>query len=298
MGTLSMGYTMVTLASSVSMITLLKPSWSSPSFHGSLTSQQVQLLNVKGQCALSHENGAQTLPRQCGVRRSRRFRVMNSRWIARHTSWVSYSSTSLPRVSPFPTPLRTLAHFISDLPFYSSVALHFAQDMIKVGHRVKVFDGEQQGLVGNVIDISDGVVKVILHTDDKTAPLLMCVHMLTNLYLPSDHVKYWYDNKNKHGIVSAVQQDAKTLTFVEKDTHMVVCIIQLTQHTLISLARFSHTWAPWSHGPHLLTFIVSHWGYGLGSQVQSITGNSSVVVILQRWRAVSLPLWRSTHLQR
>ena len=190
------------------------------------------------------------------------------------------------------------AHFISDLPFYSSVALRFAQDTIKVGHRVKVVDGEQQGLVGNVIDVSDGTAKVVLHNDDETPPLLISLRAISNLYLPGDHVKYRYDDENEHGIVSAVQQDAKTLTFVEKDTHMVVRMIQLTQHMLISLARFSHTWTPWSHGPHPPIFIVSHRAYGLGSQVRSITSNSSVADTLRRWRMVSLPLWTSTRLRR
>ena len=141
------------------------------------------------------------------------------------------------------------AHFISDLPFYSSAALHFTQDMIKVGHWVKVINGEQQGLVGNVINISDGTVKVILHNNNETPPLLISLHALSNLYLTGDHIKYQYDDENKHGIVSVVQQDAKTLTFVEKDTYMVVCIIQLTQLMLIYLARSWHTWVLWSHGP-------------------------------------------------
>ena len=182
------------------------------------------------------------------------------------------------------------AHFISDLPFYSSVALHFAQDMIKVGHWVKVVDGEQKGLIGDVIDISDGTAKVILHNNNET-PLLISLYVLFNLYLPSDHIKYQYDDKNEHGIVSAVQQDAKKLTFVENDTYMVVRIIQLTQHMLIYLARSLHTWMLWSHGPPLPTFIISHWGYGLGSQVQSIPGDSSITDTLQRWRVVSLLLW-------
>ena len=48
---------------------------------------------------------------------------------------------------------------------------------------------------------------------------------------------------------------------------------------LIYLVRSSHTWMPWSHGPPPPTFIVSQWGYGLSSQVQSILGNSSIVDI-------------------
>ena len=45
------------------------------------------------------------------------------------------------------------AQFISYLPFFSSVAFCFAQDMIKVGHQVKVINGEQWDLIGHVIDV-------------------------------------------------------------------------------------------------------------------------------------------------
>ena len=141
------------------------------------------------------------------------------------------------------------AIFITKLPFYSSVAIRFTRDTIKVGHRVKVVDGEQQGLVSNVIDISNGTAKVVLHTDDETAPLLVSVCALTNSYLPGDHVKYQYNNKYKRGIVSTVSKEDRTLTFVDKDTIKEVRLIQITQPMLIYLVRSSHTWMPWSHGP-------------------------------------------------
>ena len=213
------------------------------------------------------------------------FKTYKSGLVLKHLPPASVAVSDAPRdIGPFLS-----SPFISDLPFYSSVALRFAQDTIKVGHRVKVVDGEQRDLVGHVIDVSDGTAKVNLHTDDEIAPLLISVRALSNLYLPGDHVKYRYDDENEHGIVSAVQQDAKTLTFVEKDTHMVVRIIQLTQHTLIYLARSSHTWTPWSHGPPPPTIIGSQRGYGLSSQVQSIPGDSSVADISLRWKMVLLP---------
>ena len=181
------------------------------------------------------------------------------------------------------------AIFITKLPFYSSVAIRFAQDTIKVGHRVKVVDGEQQGLVGNVIDVSDGTAKVVLHTDDETAPLLVSVRALTNFYLPGDHVKYRYDDEYERGIVSTVSEEDRTLTFVDKDTIKEVRLIQITQPMLIYLVRSSHTWTPWSHGPPPPTIIISQRGYGLSSQVQSITGDSSVADISLRWRVVLSP---------
>ena len=139
------------------------------------------------------------------------------------------------------------APFLANLPFYSSVAFHFAQDMIKVRHWVKVTGGEQQGIVGHVIDVSNGTAKVALHNDNKTAPLLIFVHGLSNSYLPGDHIKPRF--ADSCGIVSAVSEEDRMLTFVEKDTLEEVCLIKLTQPTLIYLVRSLYTWTLWSHGP-------------------------------------------------
>ena len=183
--------------------------------------------------------------------------------ILKHLPPASVAISDTPRdISPFLS-----AQFISHLPFFSSVAFRFAQDTIKVGHQVKVVDGEQQGLTGHVIDVSHGTAKVVLHTDDETAPLLVSVHALSNSYLPGDHVKYQYDDEYGRGIVSAVSEEDRTLTFVDKDTLKEVRMIQITQPMLIYLVRSSHTWTLWSHGPPPPTFIVSHRGYGFISQV-------------------------------
>ena len=214
--------------------------------------------------------------------------------ILKHLPPASVAVSDAPRdISPFLS-----AQFISHLPFFSSIAFRFAQDTIKVGHRVKVVDGEQQGLAGHVIDVSRGTAKVVLHTDDETAPLLVSVRALSNSYLPGDHVKYRYDDEYGRGIVSAVSEEDRTLTFVDKDTLKEVRMIQITQPMLIYLVRSSHIWTPWSHGPPPPTFIVSHRGYGFISQVRSIPGDSSVADISRRWRVVLLRLWTSTRLQR
>ena len=117
-------------------------------------------------------------------------------------------------------------HYLSTLPFYSSVVFRFAQDTIKVGDRVKVLDGEQQGLFGHPIDVSDGRATVILQTADDTTPLLISLRALAQVYTPGDHVKHRYSDSR--GIVSAIGEEVRTLTFVDNDTHEEVCTTLLT----------------------------------------------------------------------
>ena len=117
------------------------------------------------------------------------------------------------------------SQYLSTLPFYSTMAFRFAQDTIKVGDRVKVIDGEQQGLVGHPIDVSDGMATVVLQTTDDTTPLLISLRALAQVYSPGDHVKYCHSDTQ--GIVSTICED-RTLTFVDNDTHEEVRTTSLT----------------------------------------------------------------------
>ncbi|KAF8258743.1 hypothetical protein EI94DRAFT_1707713 [Lactarius quietus] len=91
-------------------------------------------------------------------------------------------------------------------------------DSIKVGQRVKVLSGEQQGIVGHPKDISNGVATVVLQTDNQdTPPLLISLRELTLVYLPGDHVKSrYFDSK---GIVSSVDETNSMVTMVERNTN-------------------------------------------------------------------------------
>ena len=100
--TVTMGYTVMTLASYVSMITPPKPSWSSPSFHVFLTITLARLRNTKGWGTLSCESGLQTRPRWCGAIRFGRSWLRNMRWRTIPISWAWSSSTSLLQVSSYP----------------------------------------------------------------------------------------------------------------------------------------------------------------------------------------------------
>lgn len=99
---------------------------------------------------------------------------------------------------------------------FAPVLRRIAQDSIKVGQRVAVISGEQCGLVGYPIDINNGEATVVQRTGDDT-PLLTPLRCLLPAYEPGDHVKHrWMHSR---GIVVSVDDDLKTLSFVEEGTN-------------------------------------------------------------------------------
>ena len=103
--------------------------------------------------------------------------------------------------------------YIAKLPFFDSMARRYAQGSIVVGQRVQVISGEQQGLVGYMVDIINDVADVVQRVDDDTPPLQLQVPLteLLPVYKPGDHVKYiWSDS---HGIVTS--SDLGVVTFVD-----------------------------------------------------------------------------------
>ncbi|KAH9171227.1 hypothetical protein EDB89DRAFT_2179677 [Lactarius sanguifluus] len=97
----------------------------------------------------------------------------------------------------------------------------FAQDMIKERQRVIVESGEQKGVVGYVSEIVGTVATVVAasHVEDICRPPAPHV-LLRNLaphYLPGDNVKdRWRDSD---GMVQSVNDEWKTLVYVERATH-------------------------------------------------------------------------------
>ena len=152
------------------------------------------------------------------------------------------------------------APYISTLPFCSSMRLRYAQDTIKVGYRVKVIKGEQQGLVGHTIDIGDGMANVIPQTDDSAPPIYISLRALAPLYVPGDHVKYRCSDTQ--GIVSAVREDDRALTFVKQDTHEEVCTISLTwlmMKTIFQILAYMDDLEPWSPSTNYYQFKPGLW---------------------------------------
>ncbi|KAF8268376.1 hypothetical protein EI94DRAFT_1700269 [Lactarius quietus] len=100
---------------------------------------------------------------------------------------------------------------------------HFAQDTIKARQRVIVESGEQKGMVGYISKIVDAVATIVpaSHVEDQT-PLVLHV-LLQNLaphYLPGDNVKGRWCNSD--GIIQSLNEEQKTLVYVERTTHKPV----------------------------------------------------------------------------
>ena len=147
------------------------------------------------------------------------------------------------------------ATYVSHLPFYSSLVLRCAQNTIKVGQRVKVLAGEQQGLIGHPTDVSDGVATVVLQTNDYTS-FVVSLCSLAIVYSPGDHVKHRF--ADSRGIVSSVDEEFRTVTFIEKDTNKEVCeIVSLCSMISISLQYLAHMDAIEPYTPALNFFRIT-----------------------------------------
>jgi hypothetical protein len=133
--------------------------------------------------------------------------------VVKHLSPARITCANAPNdIGPF-----VRAPYTYKLPSFAPLIHQFAQDTIKVGQRVRVEIGEQQGLVGFPIDIEDGVAAVVKQSGDESPPLLIPLRSLSPVYDLGDHVKHrWVES---HGIVVSVDGVSKTLSFVEKDSH-------------------------------------------------------------------------------
>ena len=112
------------------------------------------------------------------------------------------------------------ASCIINLHFFGSMTRQTIQESIKVGQRVQVVSEEQQGWIGHPISITDGIALLTRNTDDTTPHLQIPLRCLMPAYRPSNHVKYWW--ADSHGIISSIDDNLGTISFVEKDTHQEV----------------------------------------------------------------------------
>ena len=109
---------------------------------------------------------------------------------------------------------------IAHSPFFGMITHQSTQESIKVGQRVQVISGEQQGWVGHPVDITDDIAALVRNTDDNTPLLQTPLTCLLPAYRPGDHVKFWWGDS--HGIVMSVDETNGKVSFVERDTHWEV----------------------------------------------------------------------------
>ena len=112
------------------------------------------------------------------------------------------------------------ASCIINLHFFGLMTRQTIQESIKVGQRVRVVSEEQQGWIGHPISITNGIALLTRNTDDTTPHLQIPLRCLMLAYRPSNHVKYWW--ADSHGIISSIDDNLGTISFVEKDTHQEV----------------------------------------------------------------------------
>ena len=154
------------------------------------------------------------------------------------------------------------APYVSNFHFYSLLAFRYAQDTIKVGQRVKVLDGEQQGLVGHPTDITDGVATVV--TDDDTPPLIISLRALAAMYLPGDHIKHRH--QDSRGIVVSVNED-RTVTFVDKEANEEVrtsLSVRYTNNTPLQYTAHMDAVEPYTPPANLYRFTPGLWVHFVG----------------------------------
>ena len=84
----------------------------------------------------------------------------------------------------------TVALCITHSPFFSMMTCQSAHESIKVGQRVRVISGEQQGWVGYPVDITNGIAALVWDTEDNTPLLQTPLTCLLPAYRPGDHIKF------------------------------------------------------------------------------------------------------------
>ena len=138
--------------------------------------------------------------------------------------------------------------------------------------------GEQQGWIGYPVDIVDGIAVLVWNTNDVAPDLQVSLACLLLDYRPGDHVKCrWAD---AHGIVSSVNDDLGTISFVERRSHHDVSIAILAM-VVDNSFPFSATpsWTPWSHTRLHHHSTDSHKGLGSISVGPMTSSDPSVAVI-------------------
>ena len=105
------------------------------------------------------------------------------------------------------------ASCIAHSPFFGMITRQSAQESIKVGQRVRVISGEQQGWVGHPVDITNGIAVLVQDTDDNTPLLQTPLTCLLPAYRPGDHIKFrWGDS---HGIMMSIDKIHEKESFIE-----------------------------------------------------------------------------------
>lgn len=121
---------------------------------------------------------------------------------------------------------------------FNACVKRFAQDSTQVGDRILVVSGEHAGIIGRIERIHDNVADVVAQSPEEHLELVVRIVLrdLMPHFLAGDHVKdRWSDHT---GIVVAVDNDDKELTFLCKETNEVIVTSTLGVQFYSSPLRF------------------------------------------------------------
>jgi transcription elongation factor SPT5 len=104
-------------------------------------------------------------------------------------------------------------------PLFDSCVKRFAQDSIQVGDRILVVSEEHAGIIGRIERIHDHVADIVTQSPEEHSGLVISIVLrdLIPHFLAGDHVKDRWSNRV--GIVVAVDNNDKKLTFMSKETN-------------------------------------------------------------------------------
>jgi transcription elongation factor SPT5 len=138
--------------------------------------------------------------------------------------WVPMSHLRVSNYSPGNIVPFVRSTILRTDDLFGACVKRFAQDSTQVGDRILVVSGEHAGIIGRVERIHDNVADVVTQSPEEHSELVIRIVLrdLMPHFLAGDHVKdRWSD---RVGIVVAVDNDDKKLTFLSKETNEEVSL--------------------------------------------------------------------------
>ena len=128
------------------------------------------------------------------------------------------TSQSIVAVAHAPTDILPFirASCIRDIPSFAPWAHRYAQDNIRPQQLVKIQSGEQKGMIGRPYLINNSVATIIPESKDDTPLVNIPLRNLSPLYRLGDSIKDRWSASN--GLVVNINEEQKTLVYVEKDS--------------------------------------------------------------------------------
>ncbi|KAI9431322.1 hypothetical protein H4582DRAFT_2085153 [Lactarius indigo] len=162
---------------------------------------------------------------------SRVQRISSEEYIFGHNKYRSglivknFSPASLANVENRPNDLRPFlrAPFIRNTPSFAPWVHRFAQDTIKPGQWVKVESGDHRGAIGKPLDVRDSIAFLLRNSTGDGPTLQIPLHTLAPFYDRGHHIKNRWSESS--GIVTSVDEDRKTLTYVKRDSQHTIAIL-------------------------------------------------------------------------